>query len=362
LNVNSYYEHSVFGYNFSFVIPTQCNGIDYSNQPQGVFDMQNQNEEMPSNDEYFTPYHYKQPITNQKNHSMLPTLKHTPYSSSAPEAYIPNAPYLKEDGRRATPAEIAFIKQYYRHVNVHDKIPEQNFVNFHFIYAPPLAVQNFAKKLKYKDKFEQEVINQFATQYKANVDNTSDLLMDSMNFGVTFSYGTRKNYDILTEWQVFLFQGRYIADKQFKGDATNFQVEYVDGEDEVSVSYQNVEFIQRTIGIHYNVYKEYLDLLKDSPNVTLKKIVPYFMAGIGLSSQFEFLRLSNGRLGMGGLTGGRTTKQNFFSIKPSFGVALGARYMITKTISFDTRVATLQVIPNINIRNFNLQVGARFYF
>ena len=86
------------------------------------------------------------------------------------------------------------------------------------------------------------------------------------------------------------------------------------------------------------------------------------MGGVGLASQFSFLRFSNGNLGFGGISGGLTTKQEVFDIQPSLQLGAGLRYRITEKINIDMRISTLQIFSDINTRQLNLHVGAKFFF
>ena len=287
--------------------------------------------------------------------------KHIPYIPLEQQTQEAQLPEFRHGNGRATPQEIAQIKQLYRHVNIHNKIEAVNFVNIHFMYVLPTSVEDFSEKLKGNNVLSQAAITSFETQYKKNVSNTDTIVLNNKNFGITGSYGKRIGYDLLTEWQVFFYQAKYVSDSQFKGAENIFKVSYMDGTNEVVMGYKNVEYIQRTFGVHYNLHKTFPDFFKESNNVTFRKLVPYFMIGAGVSSRFELLRMSNGVLGNGGQTGGATTKQDYFRIMPSFSVGIGTTYSFTQKVAMDFRFSTIQVIPNFNLKNFVFQVGGRFY-
>jgi len=293
--------------------------------------------------------------------SGMSSSKHIPYTPTEHQTEETHLPEFKHGNAKATPAEVAQIKQLYRHVNIHNKIEAVNFVNMHFMYVLPTSVGSFSEKLKGDNILSQAAISLFETQYKSNVSNTDTIVLNNKNFGITGSYGKRIGYDLLTEWQVFFYQAKYVADSQFKGTENIFKVSYNDGTNDVVIGYQNVEYIQRTFGVHYNLHKTFPDFFKESNNVTFRKLVPYFMFGGGFSSQFQLLRISNGVLGNGGTTGGLTTKQDYFKIMPSFAVGIGTTYFVTKKVAMDFRFSTIQVVPNLNLKNFIFQIGGRFY-
>ncbi|MFT4967740.1 MAG: hypothetical protein ACI9CD_000752 [Candidatus Deianiraeaceae bacterium] len=305
---------------------------------------------------------YTMPYTHQKLHSLHSSSQHQRYIEPKVEKPLPSVPKWKKDGHRASAGEITQINNLYRHTNVHNKIPKSTFINIHLLYAPPLQVKNFSNKLQSDNIIEQSAIKQFISQYQQNINNSSDMIMDSMNFGISFSYGKRIGYDILKEWKIYLHQGRFVSNKTFHGANSTFDIAYNDGRNGVVIKYKNVEFIQRTMGVHYSIYKEFVDFLSDSHNATIRKVIPYVSAGIGVASQFAFLRLSNGGIGSGGISGGDTTAHNVFAFKPSFDISLGARYKITNRVFFDLRVSSFQAMQDINTKNLWGQSGVVFYF
>lgn len=304
------------------------------------------------NNDYNNPYKY-----SQRNNFEQQYIPYAP-PPVVEEVKLPEM----SASRRATKKEIMEIENLYRHATVTDKIPSTKFFKFSFIYVLPATVKDFTKKLESNSVFTESAIKAFETYYTTNVSNSGIITLNKRNFGVSFGYGKRIAYDVLSEVEAFFYQSGFIGDKQFLGKNTTFDMVFQENNQEITVQYNNVEYIQRTIGMHYNIYKEFPDLFRESTNVFFKKLVPYFKIGGGLTSRYHFLRLSQGILGNGGTRGGETTKQNYFNIRPSFGLGIGTTYQINDSLSTEFNLSTIQVVTDIQPKNFMVQMGFRYNF
>lgn len=299
-------------------------------------------------------------LQNKALHNIRQQNKHQQYQPPAPFQATPNPPQLKKRSGRATETEILQIKQQYRHVNINNKIPQKNYFTFSAMYAPPsYKVTNFANKLNGKNTFEQSAISAFTIKYSEAFAKSKDISMNEKNLGISGTFGKRIAYDALSEWQFSIFQARFLAPANMKNPQSQaFVVKYPSPitDQTISEAYRNTELLQRNINLHYNLIKEFKSLLQG------EKTVPYVLGGIGITSQWHTLRLSNGRLGMAGLTGGRTTKQEYLSIKPSFVLALGVFHHTSQNFAFNFRLSSHQLFTEIVRTNYISQFGITFFY
>lgn len=259
--------------------------------------------------------------------------------------------------KRATPADLRLINQYYRHPSITDKVPNKHYVNVNFIYALPMRSKNYADHLSGNTPLMKGAIADFITRH-----SNTDIRLDRRNFGFSIAFGSQLAYDVKGEFEFTFFQAVYIYNQysgstSTAGDSQKIQISYRENGTDLIAAFDNGEYIVRNLSLHYNLHKEFPDMLKGNSNTIANKITPFLIGGLGLTSRTHLLRLSSGILGNGNTLGSQMSEQNYFNIMPSFNLGMGIRYKINDTIAFSVKMNTIQVFNDWDFSNFIVQTG-----
>lgn len=276
---------------------------------------------------------------------------------------IPNFPISKIDQKsaRATEKDIRVIRQYYRHSDVMDKIKSNKYISVAFLYTLPFRVANPSKDLKVNQfslGLTNAVISDFATNRSENV------VLNKRNFGLAFAFGSQVSHSIKREFELVVYQAVYIYNQNtFTPGALNTErLQYTYQEDglDITASFDNAEYIKRNISLHYNIQKDFLHIFGSGSD---KRLTPFVVGGLGVTSRVTFIRLSNGVLGNGDALNNVITDVNYFKILPSFNLGAGVRYKLNDTFAINFKVNTIQVVNDISFaNNYFVQLGGVAFF
>lgn len=259
--------------------------------------------------------------------------------------------------RRATPVDINLINQYYRHPSIVDKVQSKNYININFIYALPAQSTDYAKHLSGNTPLINAAITDFIVRHDGR-----NFSLNKRSFGFSAALGSQLSYDVKGEFEIMFFQSAYIynqynATLASVGANPTIQIRYRENGVDVIAAFDNGEYIRRNISVHYNLQKEFPDILKGNSDTFISRMTPFVIGGIGLTSRTHLLRLSSGVLGNGNTVASPTSTQNFLNIFPSLNLGLGIRYKINDTIAFNIKANTIQVVNNWNFSNVIIQTG-----
>lgn len=275
----------------------------------------------------------------------LPSYKHNNYTKFEEDTPIPQVPDIKSFHKRATESEIEKVKQQYRHVNLTNKLPRDDYFSINFRYgSPTFMIKNFASRLSAGSDKERAAIAKFSAKY-LEAHKSNDITFNGRNVGLSLNFGKRIAYDALSEWEFFIFQGQFVAGLDMKDDDGSFQFEAND----TSFSHRNVEYLHRMVGVHYNLIKEFRTTFEKS------QIMPYVFGGLGTTTQWGTLRFDGN--GAVNVLSGNYTRQQFFSFYPSFNLGAGFRYKTKSNISVDVKLSTVQAFNDINMKNYFFNIG-----
>jgi hypothetical protein len=337
---------------FAFATFTTQSSLAY---PSGYSDKRNSEENQGSTRSLYSPYRHT------KIHR-VDSRKHKEYNSS-PTQTVPKFPIEAIGGQegKASDSDMSIIKDYYRHLNVNNKVALKRYVAINFLYAPRTTVNGAKDKLVGGTDFRNAAIDAFIQKYATS----TSLTLSRLNVGGSLVYGWISGPHSRREIEVLFLQSSYANTTTTTSvpsttTTTAAALSFTTSINGISTtySYSNVEYIQRNISVHYNFYYELGDVL--SKDV---KFRPFIMLGIGATTRVNFLRLSNGTLGVGGGITDITTSQRYFqNIRPSLNIGVGLAYKTSESFDFTFKAQSIQPYEDLNFGNYMLSMGIRFLF
>ena len=282
---------------------------------------------------------------------------------------IPVFPMQKIDTfkTRATKEDLQLINKYYRHPSLVDKVQGNKYLFVSFIYTLPTRVASPENGLSPMSGVAFPLTNAIIQNFKQN--HSSNVVLNKRPFGFSIAFGSQVAYSIKREFEFVFYQASYIYNNNNPNavvndpNANRLKIIYPENGFDVTVLFDNAEYIRRTIGLHYNIQKDFNSFFSSNPDTFFNKITPFIAGGIGLTSRVTMLRLSNGILGNGGGIEDVVTNVNYLKIMPSFNLGAGFRYKISDKFAFNLKFNTIQVINDINLsNNYVMQGGFVVFF